>query len=109
MCTSSGFEDFLLFNGDCFLFVDEAKTFDDAEAACKQRGAHLASINDAGSEFFAITTIKSEDAWIGLSNKKVPDWISKSWNWRLRCYGPYAHWLCFFAPNPNLVDNKCGF
>ena len=72
MCSASGFEDFLLFDGDCYLFVDEAKTFDDAEADCKQRGAHLASIINVASEYLAITAIQSTDAWIGLSNKKVP-------------------------------------
>ena len=72
MCTTSGFEDFLLFDGDCYLFVEEAKNFDDAEADCKQRGAHLASIINVGAEYLAITAIKSTDAWIGLSNKKVP-------------------------------------
>ena len=72
MCSASGFEDFLLFDGDCYLFVDEAKTFDDAEADCKQRGAHLASIINFASEYLAITAIQSTDAWIGLSNKKVP-------------------------------------
>ena len=71
MCTAPGFEDFILFNGDCFLFIDEVQTFDDAEAHCKQQGAHLASINNAGSEYLAITAINSAEAWIGLSNKKV--------------------------------------
>ena len=78
MCTASGFENFLLFSGDCYLFVDEAKTFDDAEADCKQRGAHLASIINLGSEFSAATAIKSIDAWIGLSNKEVPALAQKS-------------------------------
>lgn len=80
MCTASGFEDFLAFDGSCYLFVDEAKTFDDAEADCKERGAHLASILNAGSEYLAITAIKSADAWIGLSNKKVMATISNSLN-----------------------------
>ena len=80
MCATSGLEDFLAFDGSCYLFVDEAKTFDDAEASCRERGAHLASILNAGSEYLAITAIKSTEAWIGLSNKKVMALISTSLN-----------------------------
>ena len=71
MCAASGFEDFLLFDGNCYLYVDEAKAFDEAEDDCKQRGGHLTSIINAGSEYLAITEIKTTEAWIGLSNKKV--------------------------------------
>ena len=71
MCTTSGYESFLQFRGECYQFVEEAKTFDDAEAECVKKGAHLASIGDIGSEFFTSVAVTTSDAWIGLSNKKV--------------------------------------
>jgi hypothetical protein len=71
MCTAPGYEGFDHFGGECFLFVDEPKTFDEADDDCKKKGAHLASINNIGAEWFTLNAIKSSDAWIGLSNKKV--------------------------------------
>ena len=70
-CSAAGFEDFDSFEGDCYLWMEEAKPFDDAEAECKKKGANLASIHDIGAELFALNKIKANDAWIGLSNKKV--------------------------------------
>jgi Lectin C-type domain len=71
MCNVAGFEHFFLFKDSCYYFVEEAKAFDEAESDCKNRGAHLVSIGDRGSELFSLNTIKASDAWIGLTNKKV--------------------------------------
>jgi hypothetical protein len=71
MCNVAGYEHFQLFKSSCYYFVDEAKTFEEAESDCKSKGANLVSIIDKGSELFAVNAIKASDAWIGLSNKKV--------------------------------------
>ena len=71
MCTDSGHTDFQKFGGECYLWMNEAKTFDEAEAECLKKDSNLVSIHDIGSQLFTFNTVKANDAWIGLSNKKV--------------------------------------
>ena len=70
-CDDSNHADFVKFNGNCYKWVDQAKSWDDAENDCQQMGAHLASIIDPIEQAYVFTEIQQNKAWIGLSNKDV--------------------------------------
>jgi len=59
---------FMHFKGYCYMVRSEEKTQADAQAYCQQKGANLASINNADEESF-IMGISSSNVWIGL--KKI--------------------------------------
>ena len=82
------FSDFLKFQGDCYMYVDVPKLYDDAEEFCIDKGAHLVSILNEVEQAFVQVNIPSGSAWIGLSNTKNQDefvwsdgWAVKITNW----------------------------
>jgi len=82
MCDESNHADFTKFNGECYKWIDEPKSWSDAEDDCKQKGAHLVSIIDPVEQAYVFTELQSNKAWIGLSNKdnnEVFTW-SDGWN-----------------------------
>ena len=70
-CGDSNHADFYQFNGACYKWVDQPKSWSDAENDCQQMGAHLVSIIDLVEQAYVFTEIQSDKAWIGLSNKQV--------------------------------------
>ena len=73
MCDESNHADFAQFNGACYKWINEPKSWSDAENDCKQKGAHLVSIIDPVEQAYVFTELQSSKAWIGLSNKDVRD------------------------------------
>ena len=70
-CDDSNHADFVQFNGNCYKWVDQAKSWSDAESDCVQMGAHLASIIDTIEQAYVFTELKKDKAWIGLNNINV--------------------------------------
>ena len=71
MCDESNHADFAQFNGACYKWINEPKSWSDAEDDCKQKGAHLVSIIDPVEQAYVFTELQSNKAWIGLSNMDV--------------------------------------
>ena len=63
--------EFVRFNGGCYRWVDEAKTWNEAEQDCSQQGAHLVSIWDGLEQAYAFANVKSSQSWIGLKKEPV--------------------------------------
>ncbi|XP_077970679.1 uncharacterized protein LOC144425162 [Styela clava] len=59
-----------LYNGRCYLFVTETATWNDANEACKARGAELAAITSESEQKAVSVEVnsKNKNTWIGLSN-----------------------------------------
>ena len=70
-CNDANHESFFQFNGACYKWVDEPKSWSDAENSCKGMDAHLVSIIDPIEQAYVFTEITSNRAWLGLSNKEV--------------------------------------
>ena len=70
-CDVANHQDFSQFNGACYKWVDQPKSWDDAENDCKQGDAHLVSVIDPIEQAYVFTGLQSSMAWIGLSNKQV--------------------------------------
>ena len=73
-CEDEGHGDFYRYNGGCYRWMNEPKSWTEAEADCNQQGGHLTSIWDDLEQAYAFTNVKSAQSWIGL--KKEP--VSKS-------------------------------
>ena len=70
-----GRPDFYRFKGACYKWENEAKTWDEAEANCREQHSYLVSILDDAEQSFVFTQpefgIDQNQAWIGLNNKAV--------------------------------------
>ena len=70
-----GRPDFYRFKGACYKWENEAKTWDEAEANCREQHSYLVSILDDAEQSFVFTQpefgINQNQAWIGLNNKAV--------------------------------------
>lgn len=74
-------EDFFAFNGECFLVFENPKSWNDAEQECMSKKAHLVTVTDIPTQLYLLNEIKSPEAWIGLTNKKVIFETFKSLNY----------------------------
>ena len=70
-CDDPNHQGFSQFNGACYKWVDQPKSWDDAENDCKQMDSHLVSVIDTIEQAYVFTELRTELAWIGLSNKQV--------------------------------------
>lgn len=75
-CPYDKYESFSLFQGKCYLAVNDQKDWEDAKADCKRKGADLASVQDLLENSYILTIIPDEswndlDAWIGMNNQRV--------------------------------------
>ncbi|XP_037109264.1 snaclec bothroinsularin subunit beta-like [Syngnathus acus] len=65
------------FNCNCYIYLDEGRTFDDAQEVCTILGGNLVSIqNDLENVFvqeLAIAGGNTDVVWIGLSDTATPD------------------------------------
>ena len=68
-CFSRSFCD-LRINNNCYVHIDEAVTWNQAESCCVEWGGHLASIHSDG-ENYLLNSIRNEDriTWIGFNDK----------------------------------------
>ena len=74
-CLMYGRPEFFLYKGSCYKWMDEPKTWDDAEQNCMFHHAHLVSITSDVEQAYVFTQpqlgVEQGQAWIGLSNKEV--------------------------------------
>ena len=70
-CEDEGMPNFLRYNGGCYRWMGEAKTWNEAEQDCSQQGAHLVSIWDDLEQAYSFTNVKSVQSWIGLRKEPV--------------------------------------
>ena len=69
--TCEGLTDFYRFNGGCYRWASEAKTWNDAEQDCAQQGAHLVSIWEELEQAYTFSSVKDSKSWIGLKKEPV--------------------------------------
>ena len=63
---------FTKFNGNCYKYVKNQKTWQDAENDCQSMGgSHLVSVIDGMEQAFVYTRTKQSATWLGLNNKQV--------------------------------------
>lgn len=68
-CTDQ-YSDFDLFKGQCYKWVEEPATWQEAENKCRQMdGSHLVSLLTQSEQAFAFSSSKFEKAWLGLSDQ----------------------------------------
>jgi hypothetical protein len=68
------YSEFENFDGDCYLRVEETKTWDEAEAYCASKNSHLASVRSVMENDLVLA--RSEGTlryWLGLRYNKVSD------------------------------------
>ncbi|XP_062340567.1 macrophage mannose receptor 1 [Osmerus eperlanus] len=75
---------------NCYKLVEESKTWDDAQAACKQEGGNLASIDMSYDQSFVSGVVLQgrADAWIGLRREDDGDSYSWTDGWPVF----FTHW-----------------
>ncbi|XP_051912960.1 galactose-specific lectin nattectin-like [Hippocampus zosterae] len=88
----------------CFIFVNQQRTFIDAERICQLKGGNLASILDARENALVIELIRQEfngirDTWIGLH-----DAIQESTN--LWTDGSVVGFTAYAASQPDNFGNE---
>ena len=70
-CDDENLPAFLRFNNGCYRWMNEAKTWDEAEADCAAQGAHLVSIWDDLEQAYTFSTVASTQSWIGIKKESV--------------------------------------
>ena len=72
-CDEEGLSGYYRFNGGCYRWMNEAKTWSEAEADCSSQNAHLVSIWDDLEQAYTFSSVQDSKSWIGL--KKEPVYI----------------------------------
>ena len=70
-CDEEGLSGYVKFNGGCYRWVNEPKTWSEAEADCAGQGAHLVSIWDDLEQAYTFSAVKDSKSWIGLKKEPV--------------------------------------
>lgn len=70
-CDDANHDSFFKFKDACYKWMEEPKSWNDAESTCKGLNAHLVSIMDPMEQAYVFTTIKTDTAWVGLNNRQV--------------------------------------
>ena len=85
---------YTLNGNDCYRFVSEAKTFNEARNFCRQDNAKLAEPNSRAENDF-VASLKTSTSWLGVSNRYSQfrydsdnDYLDFV-NWEHRGYGSY--------------------
>ena len=58
----------LTYNGSEYLLLDEALTWEEAQARAQSLGGNLVTVNDAAEEAWLKQSFSNESAWIGISD-----------------------------------------
>ncbi|XP_072046576.1 uncharacterized protein [Amphiura filiformis] len=70
---------YIYWSGSCYQYVDEIKTFQDAERHCADEDAHVVAIEShREQEFLATNSHFPTGYWIGLFRDPVPKWHDSS-------------------------------
>ncbi|KAK4312213.1 hypothetical protein Pmani_016336 [Petrolisthes manimaculis] len=99
------YEDYVIYDGACYKSVSTAMTWQDAESACVEDGAHLASILSVGETSFtwvAVLENSFTDSWIGLNSIKDHQLFKWSDGWPV----VYSNWGKD-QPTVNVTDANC--
>ena len=90
----------------CFKRFDEKKSWEEAEAACKESSAHLTKINSKEENDFLLNTFLeiphgevNREAWIGLTDKEKEG----TFVWTDGTVAEYTNWA---DEQPNDEDNE---
>ncbi|NXU52222.1 KLRG1 protein, partial [Turnix velox] len=67
-------EPWVAYRGSCYSFSKETKDWQSSQQSCRQQGAHLLVISDAG-EMDLFKSIPKVYFWIGLRNSTDSVWI----------------------------------
>ena len=86
-CDEEGLSGYVRFNGGCYRWANEPKTWSEAEEDCSSENGHLVSIWDDLEQAYTFSAVQNVQSWIGL--KKEP--VSKA--------------FFEFYLNPNIYDN----
>ena len=70
-CDEEGLSGYLRFNGGCYRWENEPKTYNEAEADCAAQGAHLVSIWDDLEQAYTFSSVQNTQSWIGLKKEPV--------------------------------------
>ncbi|XP_029315360.1 CD209 antigen-like protein B [Cottoperca gobio] len=65
------------FSSACYLFSNEARSWDRAREDCRQRGADLVVINSDEEQTFLFGLLINQDTWIGLNDRDEEG----TWKW----------------------------
>ncbi|XP_067324468.1 C-type lectin domain family 4 member F-like [Anolis sagrei] len=65
------------FGGSAYFFLQEAKTWADAEQSCQSRGAHLTSVTSQGEMKHLAQQSGGQTFWIGLTDQ----YKKGNWTW----------------------------
>ena len=70
-CEEPNHQDFLKFNGFCYKWFDEPKSWNEAEKFCQDQNSHLVSVLDTFEQAYVYTEVQTDLSWLGLNNKEV--------------------------------------
>ena len=70
-CDDANHRDYSKFNRFCYKWIDEPKSWSDAESFCKAQNSHLVSVLDLFEQAYVFTEVKANLAWLGLNNRDV--------------------------------------
>ena len=70
-CEEEGLSEYYRFNGGCYRWMNEAKTWSEAEADCSSQNAHLVSIWDDLEQAYTFSSVLESKSWIGLKKEPV--------------------------------------
>ena len=90
------------FGDRCYLWGDKKMSWDDAEAFCRRKGGHLASVTSEDINAFVLQEKmlrNLEHLWIGGSDKENED----SWSWSDGSLWSFTKW---FENQPNNADGN---
>ena len=70
-CDEEGLSGYVRFNGGCYRWGDESKTWSEAEADCSSENGHLVSIWDDLEQAYTFSAVQNVQSWIGLKKEPV--------------------------------------
>ena len=70
-CEDANHPEYSKFNRFCYKWIDEPKSWSDAESFCNSQNAHLVSVLDLFEQAYVFTEVTSNPVWLGLNNKEV--------------------------------------
>ncbi|XP_053114504.1 C-type lectin BpLec-like [Hemicordylus capensis] len=89
-------EHWLFYEGSCYGYFPDKKCWKEAESACQEMGAHLASIQSKGEcchlRKYLSRYRPDGDVWIGLHNPKKSLGSTDAWQWSDGSFFDHSQW-----------------
>ena len=70
-CDDPNHQDYSKFDVFCYKWINEPKSWSEAEKYCQDHNSHLVSVLDTYEQAYVFTEVQSDTAWLGLNNKQV--------------------------------------